>query len=354
MKKNIIKTVCFVVILAIGTSIINYGLSWKDSLGIRQFYATKNEPIDVMLFGSSHAEYGVNTGYLWDDYGIAAYSMTEGGQNLGTTYYYMVEALKYTKPKVMIVELTFTAPGWELAGLGDGNIYRNSIHMRWSKNYLDNMNYLIDVATNEVGAQEANKLRKNILFKFPVYHTRYKELSLEDFKPINKLRGRYEGSPRVTPQEVPQAIYNTDRAPGGYDDIQRKEYVDAMIDLCAKNDVQLVFWVAPFVVTDEDKMVYNTVGDYCDEKQIPWINFCDAQVQEEIGFDYATDMIENNHVNFDGCRKVTDYFGDYLTKECGVESHTGDPDYATFAGIAKYWDDWEVDLRAEYEKEMAN
>ena len=345
MKKNIIKIVCFLAILAFGTGIINHALCWKDSLGIRQFYNMKDEPMDVMFFGSSHAEYGVNTSYLWDDYGIAAYSMTEGGQNLGTTYYYMVEALKNKKPQTMVVELTFTAPGWETSGLKDGNLYRNTINMHWSKNYLDNMNYLADMVESESDAKEAKKVRKNVLFKFPIYHTRYSELTLTDFVRDDVLRGRYEGSSRCTPQEAPEAIYSTATAEGGVDAICRKEYVDAMIQLCKDNDVQLIFWVSPFVVEDEDMAVYNTVGEYVAQQGIPFYNMCSAEVQQQVGFDYATDLIEGQHVNFDGCRKVSAFFGKLLTSEYGIESHAGDSAYAIYDGIADYWNNWEVELR---------
>lgn len=344
MRKNVIKAVCFTLILVVVTGVMNYGLKWKDSLGIRQFYAMPKNTMDVMYFGSSHAEYGVNTSYQWDDYGIASYSMTEGGQNLGTTYHYMVEALKYQKPEVMVVELTFVAPNWEIAGDGNSFIYRNTINMRYSKNYIENMLYNIDVA--KLCDSYSKDLWKNILFQFPVYHTRYKELTLTDFTRVHKERGRYEGSPRVEPQEVPSTIYITDRCENGYDGICRREYVDKMIQLCQENDIQLVFWVSPFVVTEEGMKAYNTMSDYAAEKGIPFFNMCTPELQQEIGFNYATDMIEFNHVNFDGCRKISNFFSKYLTEQCGITSRRGEEKYDYYNDISDYWNTWEAELRA--------
>ncbi|MBR0429517.1 MAG: hypothetical protein IJK17_05470 [Lachnospiraceae bacterium] len=344
MKKNIIKAVCFTLILVMVTGVANYGLKWKDSLGIRMFYAMPRDAMDVIFFGSSHAEYGVNTTYLWDDYGIAAYSMTEGGQNLGTTYYYMKEALKYQKPQVMVVELTFVAPGWEMAGDYNSFIYRNTINMRYSKNYIDNMNYNIEVAKQD-GSWDKN-LWKNILFHFPVYHSRYKELTMTDFTKVHPELGRYEGSTHVEPQTIPNCVNITEGCEEGYDGIQRREYVDKMIELCKENDVQLLFWISPYWALDDYMKVYNTMGDYAAEKNVPYLNFCTPKLQEEIGFDYATDMIEYSHVNLDGCYKVTHYLGQYLSEQCGVESRAGDSNYSIYQEISDNWSAKEAELRA--------
>lgn len=347
MKKNIIKAVCFTLILATVTFCVNYVLCWKDSLGIRQFYAMPKNTMDVIYFGSSHAEYGINTAYQWDDYGIASYSMTEGGQNLGTTYYYMVEALKYQKPKVMVVEMTFTAPRWEFAGNGNSYVYRSIVNMRYSKNFIDNVKYGIDVANTRGENPPYPDLWKYLVFKFPVYHTRYTDLHRTDFK-IEKLeRGRYEGSSVCVPQTVPATIDYDERCADGYDGIYRKEYVDKMIQLCEDHDIQLVFWISPYECPEEDMQVFNTVSDYSAEHGIPFLNFSRSELQQEIGFDYATDMIEDNHVNFDGCRKITNFFNHYLVDNCGVQSHKGESGYDVYQEIADYWNAWEVDLRAE-------
>ena len=352
MKKNVIKVVSFSLLLIMFTAVVNHALRWKDSLGIQYFYPMDKNIMDVMIFGSSHAEYSINTAYLWDDYGIAAYSMSEGGQNLGNTYYYMVEALKRQKPKVMAVELTFVAPGWEYAGISDGSIYRNTMNMKYSKNYWDNMNYSIEVAKELASEEETKNLRKNILLQFPVYHTRYDDLTLTDFTIIHPELGRYEGSPRCVPQEIPEAINCTDRSEEGYDAICRREYVDKMIQLCKENDVQLVFWIAPFAVDEEEMKVYNTTADYVAEQGIPFINFSTPELQEEIGFDYATDMIEGNHVNFDGCRKMSTYWGKYLVDHYGIESRKGQSGYEIYDEISNNWHAAEERLREQYRVEM--
>jgi len=349
MKKGIInaaKMLCFLALLGCVTYQLNYVLQMKYNLGIRQFYPLDKNTADVMLFGSSHAEYGVNTAYLWDDYGIAAYSMTEGAQNFGTTYYYMVEALKYQKPKVMIVEVTYTVRDWEYAGQDNGNIIGSTIMMRWSKNYLDNMKYNLEVAERLSETELDSDFKKNLLLKFPFYHTRYTELREMDYEPINVARGRYEGGSYVYAMDRPEAAYCEDYSPNGYDDIYRKEYLDKMIQLCKENDIQLVFWLSPFAVSEDYMKIYNTVGKYVKEQGCDFVNFGSATMQDEIGLDFATDMVDTQHVNYEGCHKLSKYWGQYLTDHCGIVSRKDDPYYSVYNDIAEFWHEREAYLRS--------
>lgn len=47
----------------------------------------------------------MNTGTLWDDFGIASFDLCGSIQPLWNTYYYMKEALETQKPKVMVVDM---------------------------------------------------------------------------------------------------------------------------------------------------------------------------------------------------------------------------------------------------------
>jgi hypothetical protein len=149
----------------------------------------------------------------------------------------------------------------------------------------------------------------------------------------------------VEPQIYPSSAYITEGCENGYDGLYSIEYVDKMIQLCDENDVELVFWVSPFCALDDYMRAYNTMGDYAKEKQVPYFNFCGPELQHQIGFDFATDMIEFSHVNLDGCRKITDFFGQYVTSEYGIPSHAGEPDYAIYDEISANWAATEATIR---------
>ena len=233
MKKGI-RAVCFLLILCVVNIYAYHVLSWKDTKGISQFYEYDKDSMDVIFFGSSHVIYGINTSTLWDNHGIASFSMTEGGQNLGSTYYYMKEALKYQHPKLMVVELTFAS--WQDGGFGDGNLYRNTLNYRFSKDYFENLRYAVGVAKNLEGEQVDKSVYKNILLKFPVVHGRYNELVPADFKRTDVKQGRFETMWTVSPMgDYCGHIDDTARCVNGMADVVDAEYIDKMIELALKS-----------------------------------------------------------------------------------------------------------------------
>lgn len=93
----------------------------------------KNSRCDV--FGSSHAHCTVDHGLLWDQYGIAGYTLSAGSQRLDSTYYFLKEAIRVQKPKIAVVEVWGTVlDGMEYS---EEAIYRNTLGMHWSKIFLN-------------------------------------------------------------------------------------------------------------------------------------------------------------------------------------------------------------------------
>ena len=106
--RNLIKIIGFLLVVCIvlgkTTSVLNY----KDTGGgggWQRFYHMPQKTADVMFFGSSHAHCTVDHGLLWDQYGIAGYTLSAGSQRLDSTYYFLKEAIRVQKPKIAVVEV---------------------------------------------------------------------------------------------------------------------------------------------------------------------------------------------------------------------------------------------------------
>lgn len=83
-----------------------FSFKYGDGIyGLTTFYKQDENSIDLLCFGSSHIFENVNTGILWNEYGIAAFDLCGSIQPLWNTYYYMKEALKTQAPKIMILDL---------------------------------------------------------------------------------------------------------------------------------------------------------------------------------------------------------------------------------------------------------
>lgn len=340
IMKKITAPIIFMVLLGLTTIQLYRTLEWKDNLGIRQFYEYGRNTMDVIAYGSSHSYCTFNPALLWRDYRMAAYNMGESGQNFDNTYYYIRESLKYQTPKVLLVELRGLVVIDE--GLHNGNLYRNTLGMKWSGNYLDNMR--AGLKNSKVTKEETYDYEKYLFLKFPVFHSRYKELEKLDFKDDRISFGRYDGTWTTEAYDTPKACALKKSVPLSE---EQKNRLDQLRNLAEENNVNLIFWVAPYIVTDQQMMQFNALKEYAGSYGIPFFNF--NEIYQEIGFDYAADMRkekhEGSHLNNYGAEKVTRFLGEYLHKNYEIPERTGNK-YQLYETI---YDNWMQNVR-EHEK----
>lgn len=328
MKKiwiNIGKIVIFITITGIIFSRILDILGYKDmggGGGWQRFYEMPKDTIDVVFFGSSHAHCTVDHGVLWENYGIAGYTMSAGSQKLDSTYYFVKETLETKKPKLLAVEVW----GSVLSGLGNSNesVYRNTLGMKWSLNLMEFVNHLVE----RIG--EDRTYRNQIFTKIPIIHSRYKELERDDFIDDTPYMMGYRGSferiefeqPIETAQEVTQPLNE-----------ECEEYLYKIINLAKEYNTELLFFASPYVLSDEEQMLLNEVEKIAQKEQIPIINY--NHLYEEIGIDYKYDFRDEAHVNNYGAEKVTSHLGAYITDNFEVPDRRGQAGYEA----------WDLNLR---------
>ncbi len=326
MKKNKLAVIVKIIIFGILVFVLGQWLFavfvYKDmggGGGWQRFYATEKNIVDVMIYGSSHAHCTVNNAILWDDFGIASYSMTAGSQDLDSTYYFMRETFKRQQPKVVLVEAL--AVTWGEMRNDTTSIVRNTMGMRWSGMFCEYMQYLAESA----GSTDAEK--REAFLKVPVIHSRYKELKKEDFEDdIYFFRG-YRGSYEWTGFDATPEACNVTETMEIPDD--RKEYLQQMIDFCKEQGVQLIFFASPYMLGEEEQMKFNAMEQFAREQEVPFINF--NKCYQEIDFDYTRDMREGSHVNNRGAAKVSYYLGQLIKEMAEIPDHRGEKEY-------QYWD----------------
>ena len=307
----------------LGFNLLNV-FKWKDTEGISEFYQLPSNTADVIFYGNSHSYCAINEAELWKRYGIAACNMGESSQSIGSTYYYIKESLKTQKPQYILVEV-YPA----IVSEGSSNIdevYRNTINMHWSTNYLNNLKYSIASMNN------ANELFESILFKIPVIHSRYNELSRMDYVPDDYKMGRYTANWSYTAFDTPNNASNQYMTPIAE---SSAEYIQKICDLAKENNICLGFWEAPYYISDYDYTRLNTVKDIAKKNGIVFMNFNDYY--EEQGIDFTKDFFDTGHLNSYGAVKISNSFGEYLSKECMIPDRRGDEKYAIWDEIERNW-----------------
>lgn len=296
----------FLFLLAITVYLAANILRVKSDHGINQqegMYWQPDNSIDVVMMGTSHIHCDVNTGLLWEKYGIASYDYSGAEQPLWMTYYYLKELYRYQTPKLVVLDLYAPArfkEDYQYEWIGE-NIYG----MRFSLNKLRMLSVSV----------EPSKLHKYFP-SFAVYHSRYDELETEDFNHFfwdSQERVAFKGyTPywEKEPQKRPQISEE------GKDGLTAKseEYLRKIISLTRKKGTELMLMVAPYIETNEDRKAYNSMEEIAAQENLTFVNY--NKCYDEIGLDFREDFNDDSHLNYWGSCKFTDYLGNFLDS-CG-------------------------------------
>lgn len=336
--RNAIKIILFsiLVISMLGgiLSIFNY----KDmggGGGFQRFYQADKNSIDVLFFGSSHAHCTIDHGLLWDQYGMAGYTLSAGSQEIDSTYYFVKEALEKQTPKVIVVEV-LGATGGEIYN-DETVVYRNTLGMEWSGNFTEYMTYLKENMKME------DTWAKEVFAKIPIIHSRYTELTQADFYDnISFMRG-YRGSFDVVRFERPTAADNTEFMELNS---ERQQMLQNIIDTAKEHNVSIVLIASPFILEDSHQMYFNAVEELAKENQIPFINY--NKLYDEINIDFQRDFRDVSHVNNYGAKKVTTHLAEFLKQNYDIPDRRGQKGY-------ELWDENALYLRNKwYRHELEN
>ncbi len=328
MKKKLIGTVVFLALAA--------GLLWKlnDAFRLKQedgivpmelFYEQEPETIDVMFYGSSHTYSDINPAVLWDQEGISSYDLAGSLQPLWNTYYYMKESLKYQRPKVMVVELVRAIESRDY--IEEARTVTNTFGMKFSKDKIE----AIQVSTPD------NLIP--YLLGYPVYHSRYTELSRADFAAyLGDPHGKaskgyyplYVTKSYDSMADMSEVTESSDLAP------KSEEYLRKIIALAKEEDIPLVFMISPYQgIVESEQMIFNRCSEIAAEEGIPFLDF--NQMYDELDLDPQTDMAEASHLNYRGTAKLSSYLASWLSEHYSLPDHRGDEQYASWEENAEDW-----------------
>lgn len=285
-------------------------------LTMQNFYAQPDGTVDVLLVGNSHSGINIDTTTLWTEYGISAYDLWGGVQPLWNSYHFIVEALKYQTPKLVVLEVTAAISDYEYSE--EQNQIKNTAGMKLSANKLEAV---------KVSAPKDRWL--NLFLGFPLYHGRFDELTEKDFSQFPWSAGleNFKGSYLL----YGTGNYELESAAGvtARRDIMDKEleYLNKIITLCRERGIPLMLLKTPALERRDAQPIYNTVSDIA---SINGLNFVNMNLMDDETGVTAADWSLDRHMNGSGARKVAHWLGAFLQSEYGIADHRGDARYASW------------------------
>lgn len=245
MRNKVIKTCCFLLILALLLCGFRSIFSFKYVDGIYQwdvFYEEEEDSIDVLCMGSSHIFENVNTGVLWDEYGIAAFDLCGSRQPLWNTYYFLKEALKTQTPRLIVVDVYSALQQDEYSD--ESRIIKNNYGLKLSRDKAESV---------MVSAPEEKW--PDYLLEYPTWHSRYSEIDSSDFldylgRSTMQCWKGYALNSNTTAMVRPEGIEYIMAAAEMPE--KAEEYMRKIIELAQQEEIPLLFIETPYIVSVEE------------------------------------------------------------------------------------------------------
>lgn len=316
MKRKI-KTGLIIVIIIIAFLLIEHLLvpKYQTSLEEGNFtyeYYNEDKNHEVIFIGDCEVYSNFNPLVLYEEYGITSYIRGNSQQMIWQAYYLLKETLKYEIPKIVILNINA---------------------MRYDKVYNEGYNRLMfdkmkpSLLKYQAIKESLTEKESLLEYVFPIlrYHSRWSELSSEDFKYYFETNNNtYNGYQLKVAIKGAENIKEGKKL-GNYTFSNKNyEYLNKIKNLCQENNIELILIKAPSLTPYWYQEYEKQIIDYARINNLKYINFLDYIT--EIGLDYSKDTFDYGaHLNVYGADKLTKYMGSYLKENFDLIDHRNNP-----------------------------
>ncbi len=272
---------------------------------VETFNDMPDNSIEVIGYGSSRMWKGLDSMEMYENYGIGMYNYGGDGQYLNTTYLYLLESLRTQSPKVVIIEIknvyNFLTEGNSDYGL---------------QTYFTTAISGVDVKAQYLTQVYGTELESYVSYFIPIvtFQTNWKSLTSANFTRNSNTydfyasMGYYESD--ITTSVEPVDSTEFEELPLSEESIVT---LDNIVDLCDKNGVDIIFYVAPW---SGEYNYSDAMAQYAEENGAVYFDMFDYMEELEISWD--TDFMDDNHLNDSGAGKLANFFGEYIVENYDV------------------------------------
>lgn len=316
----LIKWVCFLIILIICYQFVSY-ISYPSNqitIGWEAFYKQEKNSIDTLIVGSSHAYSSFSPEIVSETMGGKTFILASNSQNVTQSYYNIKEALKYQKPKRIILE-AFSINGnnnwkdsedkdWKkesnIDGMRDGLVKMEAVAHQYD---MENWAY----AFLKLGRSHKNWMDPGVLLNnfyrlsdgmqdYTGFLPSTSSMSAETKKKYDKQKYRKNYKFEIAESNI--------------------EHFQKLAELCEKNKIELIVIMAPmydkYIQSYDYSKQYETIKFLVEKENLFYLDL--NMEYEKVGLtaeDFEDAYNTYHHLNAMGAEKVTKYAMERLTNE---------------------------------------
>ncbi|MCR5449536.1 MAG: DUF1574 domain-containing protein [Solobacterium sp.] len=291
--------------------------NWPTTSTFRQFYKMKKNSVDVLFFGSSFAVNAFDPQVIYDETGIRSYSLSSEQQSPFISYYWLREALKYQKPEAVVLETRylFKRESNTPVNMNESFLRKSIEPMRFSA--------LKHELVSVLCGMDPNQSEMSYYFTNLAYHTRWKEMTAEEFFAHDADHAQLKGYGPLfvtnTDHFSPIVLSDPDLVIGM--DPLMEEYLGKIEDLCRDSGIELILISVP--ASEMHEGMHNAAARYAEEHGLDYYDYSEAGQFYEAGWDLS---VENpvDHMNYAGSLRMSKIIAGLLKNRYHIEAAADD------------------------------
>lgn len=237
----------------------------------------------------------------------------------------------FQDPKLYLVDIRHLA----YSLVDDTFMRRITDNMQWSSNRVNAIDYMTSCLRDHLGE---SMLKKRVDYFFPIttYHSRWSQLSKEDYGIDNKCFFGYwiklhsksfdevDIKSRINAEPVEITSANL-------------QFLSDFLDFCDIFGKKIIFTKTPNCLEEEQWGKYNYIQNIIEKRgyEVWDLNRC----VDEIGLDYSSDFADDMHTNVYGSQKVSLYVAKQLMARFQFKDHRGDLRYLPYVEMSERFHD---------------
>ncbi len=288
-----------------------YMTSIREGALISEYYREEIKKHDVIFIGDCEVYGNFSPIALWENYGITSFIRGSPQQLVWQSYYLLEETLKYEKPEIVVFNVLAMK-------------YNEPQNEAYNRMTLDGMRW----STSKVRSINSSMLDDEnfIEYLFPLlrFHSRWRQLTLEDFKYIFSSNQISHNGYYMRVDVKPATTFPTPRRLPTYQFGDKVYYyLDKMVELTKRNGIELILIKAPTLYPHWYDQWDLQMQEYAQKNGLLYINFLNHI--EEMELDFTKDTYNAGlNMNVWGAEKLSKYFGELLVEMYGLTDHRKD------------------------------
>lgn len=277
---------------------------------VEEYYKEKTKH-DVIFIGDCEVFSNISPITLWENYGITSYIRGSAQQLIWHSYYLLEDTLRYEKPKLVIYNVLAMK-------------YNEPQKEAYNRLTLDGMKFSNTKINAIINSKMEDESTLSYLFPILRYHSRWSELTADDFKYIfNKPKISHNGYLMRSDIKAVGYLPRDKKLADYYLGENSYKYLEKITRLCKENDIKLILIKSPSVYPYWHDEWDEQIVDYAKANDIEYINF--LKLNDEIGIDYQKDTYDGGlHLNLSGAEKFTLYLGNILKEKYELKDYRND------------------------------